>query len=249
MAGENAAGAIGTSALGSALPFVGAGIGLAQAGIGIVQDIKAKKQINGLLDQRSAFKTSGQVYDIVNATLNNAQGDTITRDYQTNQIDQNLANTLGTATRLGADPNVLSSLFGNSVNGIMQAGEQFHASNTAAFSNVISAFKLLSENKDAEYASGQNIIKDKLAAAGANLATGTQNISGGINTTLSSLSAKATGDLFKNNNSNNTSKPMTDLSAMLNDYLFKNKVQKQVSGAVTNNDMLTSAVTNNNTFA
>jgi hypothetical protein len=206
----NAAGAIGTSGLGAALPFVGAGIGALQAGIGIVQQAKAQKKINGLLDQRTAFQTSGQVYDIVNATLNNSQGDTITRDYETNQIGQNLSNTLGTATRLGADPNTLSSLFGQSVSGVMQAGQQFHASNTAAFSNVLSAFKLLSDNKDAEYASGQDIIKDKLAAAGAKLATSTQNISGGINTALGSLTSKATGDLFKNNNST------TSLSDMLN---------------------------------
>jgi hypothetical protein len=237
---------LGTSGLAGAMPLVGAGIGALQAGYGIVQDIKARKKINGLLSQRKAFQTSQQVYDIVNATLNQAQGDTITRDYETNAINQNLSNTLGTATRLGADPNMLSSLFQNSVNGIMRAGQEFHQSNTAAFSNVINAFKLLSDNKDAEYASQQDIIKDKLAAAGANLATGTQNISGGINTVLGSLSSKATGDLFKQKT---PSGGTSDLSSMINDYFLKNSVDNTLSGNVTDTDMFGSLLTNPSTTA
>lgn len=236
----------GTTGLAGALPFVGAGIGALQAGIGIVQDIKSRKKINGLLSQRKAFQTSQQVYDIVNATLNQAQGDTITRDYETNAINQNLSNTLGTATRLGADPNMLSSLFQNSVNGIMRAGQEFHQSNTAAFSNVINAFKLLADNKDAEYASQQDIIKDKLAAAGANLQTGTQNISGGINTVLSSLSSKATGDLFKQKT---PSGGTSDLSSMINDYFLKNSVDNTLSGNVTDTDMFGSLLTKPQTTA
>jgi len=230
----------GTSGLAGALPFVGAGIGALQAGLGIVQDIKAQKKINGLLSQRKAFQTSQQVYDIVNATLNQAQGDTITRDFEANAINQNLSNSLGAATRLGADPNMLSSLFQSSVNGIMKAGQEFHQSNTAAFSNVVNAFKLLADNKDAEYASQQGIIKDKLAAAGANLATGTQNVSGGINTVLGALSSKATGDLFKQKTaSNNTS----DLSSMISDFFLKNNIDKTLSGNVTDADMFGSLVT------
>lgn len=243
MPATDALSTVGSTGLAGAIPFVGAGLGVLQTGLGIVQDIKANKKINGLLDQRKAFQTSSQVYDIINATLNQAQGDTITRDYQTNAINQNLSNTVGTATRFGADPNMLSSLFQNSVNGIMQAGQQFHQSNTAAFSNVINAFKLLSDNKDAEYASQQNIIKDKLAAAGANLQTGTQNVSGGLNTILNSFSSKATGDLFKQKNSSNTA---PDLGSMINDYFFKNSIDKQLSGNVTNADMLGSMNANAN---
>lgn len=229
----------GTAGLAGAMPLVGAGLGALQAGIGIVQDIKAQKKINGLLSQRKAFQTSQQVYDIVNATLNQAQGDTVARSFETNAINQNLSDSVGVATRLGADPNLLSSLFQNSVSGIMRAGQEFHQSNTAAFSNVVSAFKLLADNKDAEYASQQDIIKDKLAAAGANLATGTQNISGGINTVLGALSSKATGDLFKQKSSNKTS----DLSSMISDFFLKNNVDKTLSGNITDADMFGSLVT------
>lgn len=236
----------GTSGLAGALPFVGAGIGALQAGYGIVQDIKARKKINGLLSQRKAFQTSQQVYDIVNATLNQAQGDTITRDFETNAINQNLSNTLGTAMKFGGDANLFSSIFQNSVNGIMKVGDQFHQTNTAAFSNVINAFKLLSDNKDAEYASQQDIIKDKLAAAGANLATGTQNISGGINTVLGSLSSKATGDLFKQKT---PSGGTSDLSSMITDYFLKNSLDKTLSGNVTDADMFGSLLTNPSTTA
>ena len=245
MAGTNAAGIAASTALGSALPIVGTGLGLLETGIGIVQDIKAKKRINSLLSQRKTFKTNQQVYDIVNATLNQAQGDIITRDYETDLIKQNLSTSIGAATRLGADPNVLSNLFQNSVAGIMRAGQDFHQSNTAAFSNALSAFKLLSDNKDAEYASEQDLLKDKLAAAGANLASSTGNISGGINTVLSSLSSKATGDLFKVKNQNTTS-GQNDLATMLNDYFLKNQTDKRLSGEVTNEDMFNSSLNSNN---
>lgn len=227
--------------LADALPFVGAGLGVLQTGLGIIEKAKSQRKINGLLDQRKAFQTSGQVYGIVNATLNDSQGDTITRDYETNQIGQNLSNTLGTATRLGADPNVLSGLFQQSIEGQMRVGNEFHKSNTEAFSNVINAFKLLSDNKDAEFASEQDIIKDRLAAAGANLQTGTKNVSGGINTILSSLSSKATGDLFKQK-----TQKTPDLTTMLNDFSLKNSIDKQLSGNVTDADMFGSMNSNAN---
>lgn len=244
MAATDALSTVGSSGLASAMPFVGAGLGVLQAGIGIIQDIKAKKKINGLLDQEKPFQTSQQVYDILNASLNNAQGDTITRNYETNAVDQNLSDSVNAATKLGADPNVLSSIFQNSVNGIMKVGQQFHESNTAAFSNVLNAFKLLSDNKDAEYASQQGIIKDRLAAAGANLQTGTANVSGGLSNILSSLSSKATGDLFKRKtvSGNGTS----DLSTMLNDYFMKNSVDNTLSGGITNADMFNSMLPNTN---
>jgi len=244
MAATDALSTVGSSGLASAMPFVGAGLGALQAGIGIIQDIKAKKKINGLLDQEKPFQTSQQVYDIVNASLNNAQGDTITRNYETNAVDQNLSDSVNAATKLGADPNVLSSIFQNSVNGIMKVGQQFHESNTAAFSNVLNAFKLLSDNKDAEYASQQGIIKDRLAAAGANLQTGTQNISGGLSNILSSLSSKATGNLFKQKTASGSG--TGDLSTMLNDYFMKNSVDNTLSGDITNADMFNTMLPNTN---
>lgn len=244
MAATDALSTVGSSGLAGALPFVGAGLGALQTGIGIIQDIGAKKRINGLLDQEKPFQTSQQVFDIVNASLNNAQGDTITRNYETNAVDQNLSDSVNAATKLGADPNILSSLFQNSINGIMKVGQQFHESNTAAFSNVLNAFKLLSDNKDAEYASQQGIIKDKLAAAGANLQTGTANVSGGLNTILSSLSSKATGNLFKQKTTSGAG--TTNLSTMLNDYFLKNSVDNTLSGGVTNADMFNSMLSNTN---
>lgn len=233
---------VGTSGLASAMPVAGAALSALQTGWGIYQDIKSQKKINSLLTQETPFQTSQQIYDILNATLNQAQGDTITRNFETNQVNQNLSDSIGAATRLGADPNVLSSIFQNSVNGIMKVGEDFHQSNTAAFSNVLNAFKLLADNKDAEYASKQDILKDKLAAAGANLQTGTQNISGGLSGILSSLSSKATGDLFKQKQQNSTS----DLSTILNNYFFKNNLNNQLGGNVSDADMLGSMQPNTN---
>lgn len=220
---------------------VGAVGGVIQAGYGIYKDIRDKKVQKSLLSQEIPFQTSQQVFDILNATLNNAQGDTATRNYETGQVNQALSNSLGVATKLGANPNDLSGLFQQSLNGIMQVGEQYHQSNTQAFSNILNAYKLVSDNKDAEYASKQNMIKDKLAAAGVNLQSDTQNISGGFNAVLAATSAKQTANLFKQKNQNTT-----DLSSMLNNYLFSNGVNNQTSGPVTNQDMFNSMAPNNN---
>jgi len=239
---------VASTALSSAVPIAGAALGVLQAGYGIYQDIKSKKKINSLLSQRKAFQTPQQIYDIVNATLSQAQGDTITRDFETNEIDQGLSNTLGAATRLGANPNDLSSFFQQSILGKMKVGQEFHASNTAAFSNVINSFKLLADNKDAEYASQQDILKDKLAAAGVNLQTANSNISGGINTTLGSLSSLGLTNLFKINQPQTqagiTGQP--DLSQMLNDLLLANKTNNTLAGNVTDADMLGSMNPNPN---
>jgi hypothetical protein len=183
--------------LGAAVPIVGAAAGLLQTGLGIAQNIKNKKIQQGLLAQRQAYKTPDQIYQIVNATENMAGGDTQTRDFQTGQLDNLFSESLGSATRLGADSNYLSNLFRMKANAQFQIGEEFHLSNTQYFSDLVAGFKLLADNKAAEYQSKQDILKDKLAAAGVNLNTANQNISGGVNNVLNSLSSKALMDLYK----------------------------------------------------
>lgn len=237
--------------LASALPFVGAGIGAVEAGLGIIQGIGQKKKINGLVGQLTPLTIPDQVSQILNLNLSNAQGDLQTQNYETQNLDNAFSQSLGSATRLGANPNDLSALFQQKINGVMQIGEQTHQSRTAAFSSLIGSLQNTADYNVAEQVSKNDIIKNKIQAAQGNLTTATNNVSGGINTALSSLSSKVLGNLYKTNNSNSTAgTPVDDFGTQLNKYLLSNSINNQLSGGVTGQDMQNSAVqtNSNNTF-
>lgn len=170
-----------------------------QTGIGIVKSIGAKKRINNLIDQLTPYTTPDSFYQGFNLTESRAQGDTVTRQYQTNALDNTFASYLSSATNLGADPNALSAAFGQKIQGMMQIGEQFHQSNTEAFSAMLQGYNALAQNKTAEWASKNNRIKDKIQAENANFKTANDNINNGLNSLQSSLSAQQIADMFKQN--------------------------------------------------
>lgn len=176
---------------------VSAGIAGAQAAFGIVQTISAQAKIKKLLAQRTAYKTPDEIFKILNASLSGAQGDTITRDFQTDQLDRTFSQIMGVATRGGADPNDLSALLDQKIQGIIKVGQEFHASNMEAVSKVLSAYNLVADNKAAEWKSQQDIIKDKLQSASADKAAGVQNIGSAANAAISLSASSKTGDLYK----------------------------------------------------
>lgn len=194
--------------LGSLLNPVSLGLGALQTGFGIIEGIKTKKKINGLLAQQKAYQTPQEIYDILHATQNRAsQGyDATTLDYLNSQTDQAFSSAVGAGTRMGADPNDLSSLFQLKINSIMKIGADNHQANTQNFSQYLSALGSVAENKAAEQKSQQDILKNKLQAAGVNLNNATGNISGGLNTILSTLSADKMAKLYTSNN-----KPLPEL--------------------------------------
>jgi len=197
---------------------VGLGMGLLQTGIGIVGDITNKAKQKKYLGQLQSYKTPQEVFDILNATQNNAsQGlDATTLNYLTNQTDQAFSSSIGAATRLGADPNDLSSIFSQKIDSIMKIGAENHSANMANYTAYLNALGTVADNKAAEFKSQQDIIKNKLQATGVNLATATGNISGGLNTILSTLTAAQTANLFNADGTlkNNTKKkdPITGLA-------------------------------------
>ena len=135
-------------------------VGVTGIAVGAANGAKAEKGIKNAMSKRKAFKTPNEVFEILNATENKSQGDTIARDFQMNQLDTSFADILGTAETLGADPNQLSSLFGQKLQGMLQVGDQFHKSNTESWGNYINALKLVGDNKAAEQISQDNIWKD-----------------------------------------------------------------------------------------
>lgn len=188
--------------IGSPLAIGEAGLGAIQTGIGIVRSIGSKKRTNKLIDQLTPFTTPDAFYQGLNLTENRAQGDTVTRQFQQDQLDNAFAGYLGAATNLGADPNQLSAVFGQKIQGLMSIGQQFHQSNTEAFSAMLAGFNALAENKTAEQVSKNDIIKNRIQAENANFKTANDNIGNGLNTLLASLSSKGIMDLFSQNSSN-----------------------------------------------
>lgn len=172
--------------------------GLAQIGVGLIGGAKARREQKSLLAQRKAYQSPDEIQKILNLTLSQAGGDTIARNYQTNALDNAFSGYFGSAERLGANPNDLSAAFQQKMNGIFQIGEQFHQSNTEAFSKILGAYSTVAQGKDAEYVSEQDLLKDRLAATNAKLNNASGNLQSGLNTLNSGISSYATQQLYKN---------------------------------------------------
>lgn len=179
------------------MSIIGAVVGIGVAGYGVYQKGRANKKAKDALARRKEFQTPDEVYQILNAMENRSQGDTATRDFQTQQIDNSFAQQLGVAELLGADPNDLSGMFNQKMQGILQVGQQFHASNMEAFGKYIGGLDMLASNKAAEWKSGQDFVKDDLQAAAADGAAANATINSGINTALAGYSAHQSNKLYK----------------------------------------------------
>jgi len=175
-------------------------IGAAQGVVNLVNAGDTKRRISKLLGQRQAYSTPDEIFQILNATQSAAQGDTTTRDFQTNELNQVFSNILNTSELLGADPNSLSALFQSKIGGLLKIGEQFHTSNMESFGKYLGALSTVADNRAAEWQSQQDIIKDKLQAEGVNLANNYGNVNAGINTLIGGLSADQQMKLYLQRN-------------------------------------------------
>lgn len=177
---------------------VGLAVGGLQTILGTVQTIVGSERAKRLQQMLRPYETPDEVFQILNATKNLAsQGyDPATLAYLTNQTDNAFASSAGLAKRLGADANTLSNLFNDKIQATMRIGAENHALNMENFSKYLSALSTVSENKAAEQKSKNDIIKDKIQAAVADKQAGLQNISGGFNTALSTISASKSNKLF-----------------------------------------------------
>lgn len=179
-----------SSAAATANP-VGIGLSVAQGALGIIQSIGAQNKINRLMGKRRAYQTQQETYDIVQmAQQASQQGyDPTTMDYLTNQIDRSYADAVGDVNRLGGDPNDIANIFDKRLQAGLKVGAENHNLNMQHFAQLISAKEMLGKNKDAEWMSQQNMIKDELQAASLDKSAGLQNIAGAANTALSTVSA------------------------------------------------------------
>lgn len=170
----------------------------AQTAMGIIQTITGDAKTKRLMGQRRAYKTPEEIYKILQATEQAMGGyDPTTLNFLTNQTDRAFDQATGSAVRLGANPNDLSSLFDQKIQGIMKIGADNHAINMEQFGKYLSALDVVASNKAAEQKSQQDIIKDKLASASAEKAAGIQNLGSAANAFIGLDASSKTSDLYK----------------------------------------------------
>lgn len=162
---------------------VTAGIGLLQTGIGASRQGKANKKLKKLFAQRQSFQTPKEVFDILNSTQYNAQSgfDPQTMTFLNNSADRAFATNTGTALRLGADPNVVAGLDDQYLQSIMKIDSDNSLLQLQNFYKFLNAKQLVASNKEAEWASKEDILKDEMQMYGQKAKAGADNVNSGLN--------------------------------------------------------------------
>lgn len=184
------------------IPLIAAGIGAYTSIKGASDARKAQKESDKLFSQRKPYKTPTEVLDIFNQAQYNAQTgfDPTTMDYLTSQTQNSLNSTLDTAKQLGGDPNNFSSLLDQNFQQIFKIGSENNLLKMKNFDTLLNATNLVIGNKDAEFASQDNLLKDQLQAAAQRTQVGRANEQSGINLALNGLSALGSSNLFNTPN-------------------------------------------------
>lgn len=176
-----------------------AALAAAQGVVGVVQAVSGSNKIKKLRQRLEPYRTPEEVYDVLKATKNASQFgyDSTTLNYLTGQTEKTFAQSIGSAERLGADPNTLSLLFNQKMDNIVKIGADNHALNMQNFSNYLAALGTVAENKAAEQKSEQDLLKDEIQSAATDKQAGFQNIFGAINAGIAISNANKMEDLFK----------------------------------------------------
>lgn len=163
---------------------------------------KANRNLSRLFKQRRAFQTPSEIFDIVNAQESNAASgfSPETLQYLTMGANTGLASTLGSATRLGGDPNNFSSILDTYSRGIFSIGKENELVKMKKFDGLMNALQLLASNKEAEWLSEENLIKDQMAAEAQKIGAAEKGVGSGANLLVNSISAFGATDIYDNNN-------------------------------------------------
>lgn len=199
----------GLMALGATGP-VGIGLAAAQTAVGLVQAISNDAKGDRARRRLRAFKTPEAIFKMLQAVENRAASgyDPGTLNYITGQVDRSFADTLNTAERLGGDPNDLSRILDQRIQSTFKIGAENQLRNMENFTRYLGALDTVAANDAAEQKSQQDLLKDEIQAASAGEQAGFQNIIGGANTALSTISSLNTANLYKDNSTTYTN-PLT----------------------------------------
>lgn len=192
-----AAGGAGMAALGAAGP-VGLALGGLQTALGIYQGIAGGARSQRALRKRRAYQTPEEILDLAKFDQSRAGSGLSpqTLQYLTGNADNALSTSLGTAARLGGDPNQLSNLLEQRFQQNLGIGAQNQIENMKNYSLFRESLQTLAANDAAEQKSREDLIKDQLQAAGAMQQQAVPNVLGGGNTILNTLSSAKIAELF-----------------------------------------------------
>ena len=178
------------------------GVGAISLTKGIIDSNNASSKDKVAQSKITPYKTPKELIDVLNASQNNAQSglgaDSL--NYLTSQTDNAFSGSVSAAQRLGADPNALSALFGQKIDGVMRIGEVDHQAKLQNFSQFINAENTMAANNAAEQKSQQDQLKDQLQRIAQEKAQASAQITNGLNTGLSAYSDYKLGQLYKENN-------------------------------------------------
>lgn len=183
---------------------IGSAVGLVQTIINSGKEKRANREQERLFKQRKAFQTPSEVFDILNLTTSNAaQGySDDTMQFLTGQAGSGLAGSLATAERLGADPNQLSGLLDSYYGDIFKIGAENDLLKMKKFDSLTNALQLVAANKEAEYQSKENLLKDRMQSVASRVQAANVGQQSGLNLLTSGLANLAAGFLYDNSTPN-----------------------------------------------
>lgn len=172
-------------------------VGVIQAGVGIAQSINGNKRLQRILQQREEFKSAQEVQDQYQLAQNEAQTGygAATMSYFTNKTNSALTNSLNTASKLGADPNSISSIFSKNVDAIIKTSSDSEMTRMMKFDKLYASIAKVIEGKDAEFADRRAKQDDLAAAAAMKVKAGNDNLKSGINGIMGAVANNETSNL------------------------------------------------------
>lgn len=180
---------------------VGAATGIIQSLIGGGQARRANRNLKRLFSQRKAYKTPEEIFEILQLTQSNASQGFSDETLQVleGNAGRGLSATLGSATRLGADPNQLSGVLDNYFQNIFKIGTENELVKMKKFDDFTNALRTVADNRTAEWQSQENLIKDQMQAEAQKVGAGQANLKSGLNLAFGSIAALAGGNLYGQN--------------------------------------------------
>lgn len=183
------------------LSAVQIGLGAIKTVGGLIAQSKARKRMDKLQSQRQAYKTPEEVFQILQATQQNAQSGlgAETLRYLTGQNDRALSTSINSANLLGGDPNDLGALLERSMQQSMAIAGQDTAMRMENFGKYLGAVNTVADNRAAEQISRDNILKDQIQGASAEGGDATKNLQGGLNSILAGGAGQFMSGLYNQN--------------------------------------------------
>lgn len=162
---------------------------------GAAQQIIANNRLKRLASKRQARETPKELIESNQLALNQAQSGlgASSLDYFTKQNDRSFSASLDAVTRMGGDPNSVSSIFDRQMQGIMKVANDDALMKYQKTSRVFDSLSTLAQERLANWADREATLKDKMASEAMKVKAGSETMKSGLNLGLSSITAMNAG--------------------------------------------------------